>query len=89
MARELEGMGDEEYAALLADAQDEEYRIVARGGMATKTAVEDVLMGRWDLTRGAAHAIMNAVEGGRRCFVVGRDGVRWQAWVAGRPAPQV
>lgn len=44
------------------EALDIRRTIIAAGGMATKTAVEDVLMERHGMERGDAHSIMNHIE---------------------------
>lgn len=51
------------FEQLLKEAQEIEFLIVNDGGMATKSAVETILMNRHpDLSRADAHTIMNAKE---------------------------
>ncbi len=52
----------DEYQAIVLEARKEVGRIVAAGGMATKTKVENYLMPKYNLTRYAAHEIMNYIE---------------------------
>lgn len=56
---------DAEYAAwlnMVDTALQIRGRIVAAGGMANKSAVEDELMPMFGIDRGAAHNIMNHIE---------------------------
>ena len=50
------------YGKLLQEAINIRYVIIAMGGMATKSCVEDVLMVRHGINRGKAHDIMNHIE---------------------------
>lgn len=51
------------FEALKVDARAIKYLILKDGGMATKTAIEDVLMQRHNLLRVLAHEVTNALEG--------------------------
>jgi hypothetical protein len=56
-------MTDSEFEALVHEAVEIKYVIYKAGGMATKTAVEDVLMLRHSgLDRYEAHDVLNRVE---------------------------
>lgn len=81
---DLQTMTDQQFEVVADAAVDIQYLIVKSGGMATKTKVEDVLMGRYQLSRGDAHTIVNFVES-RQDFTVGSGRIRWQA---NRPEPQ-
>lgn len=60
--RDLPGMSDDEFAAIVLKAREIQGAIVAAGGMATKSKVEDELMPLYNLTRGAAHQVLNFIE---------------------------
>lgn len=65
------------------------FLIVKAGRMATKTAVEDVLMIRHpELDRAAAHDVMNTIEytQAERPYFRFRD--RGICWIADTPEPQ-
>lgn len=81
----LQGMSDGQYFEILAEVAEIQFLIVEAGGMATKTAVEEVLMKRHGLDRSDAHTFVNVAAAGRD-FMVRRGGVEW---LADRPAPVV
>ena len=81
---QLQGMSDEQFAAITDAAVDIQYLIIKSGAMATKTAVENVLIDRFNLDRSDAHTVVNFVES-RRDFSVGGGRVTWQAQ---RPEPK-
>ena len=79
-AMQLQGMSDRTYFRLLDEVTDIRYLIVTKGGMATKSLVEDVLMARHGLDRGDAHSLLNANESANTIdFMIDRRGVHWQA----------
>lgn len=53
---------DAEWRELVAEALEIRRSIVASGDMATKTAVENVLMQRHGISRSDAHGILNHIE---------------------------
>lgn len=62
-------MTDKEYLDWLEDrkikiaaALETRRSIVASGGMATKTAVENIIMPKFNIDRSEAHDIMNEIE---------------------------
>ena len=70
-------------------AIDWQYLTIKAGGMARKSDCEDWLMKRTPgLTRGDAHEITNAIEGGARCYTCCPSGVEWHAENAGREEPR-
>lgn len=84
---ELQGMSDTQYFKLLEETADIQYLIVNAGGMATKTAVENILMRQYPgLSRSDAHTILNNVECQKRSFIIGREGCKW---LAARPEPKI
>lgn len=59
----VEQLTDEAFAHLIAVANRIKSAIYHHGGLATKSAVEDVMMVMYDgLTRGPAHDVMNYLE---------------------------
>ena len=50
------------FEKLVAEAIDIRYAIVNAGGMATKSAVEDVLIARHSIDRYDAHVVTNHIE---------------------------
>lgn len=81
----LQGMDDQTYFKILAETSEIQYLIVAAGGIATKTAVENILMKRYDLDRGDAHTFTNQAES-LQDFMVYSGKVRW---LAKRPVPKI
>ena len=81
----LIGMTDELYFEILDEVPEIQYLIVAAGGMATKTAVEEILMIRHNLDRSDAHTFVNLAES-RRDFMIRSGKVVWQAK---RPQPTI
>lgn len=55
-------MTDEEWRDLVEEALAVRRQIISDGQMATKSAVEDVLMKRHDIDRCVAHDVMNHIE---------------------------
>lgn len=79
-------MDQKTFEQLLKEAQEIEFLIIDDGGMATKTAVETILMNRHpDLSRADAHTITNAKESAVRvCNFRGGE----LAWTAPRDQPK-
>jgi hypothetical protein len=77
-------MSDEQYKIILTEVPEIQFLIIQAGDMATKTVVEDILMTRYDLSRGDAHTFTNLAESLSDFRVGQRLGVRW---TAKRPEP--
>lgn len=73
---------------ILRAAVDWQYLIVLSGGMARKSDCEAWLTMHFGIDTYTGRQITNTITSGPFYFVIGGDGVRWQEWVAGRPAPR-
>lgn len=81
----LQGMSNQTYLKILDETIEIQYLIIAAGGIATKTAVENILMRRHSLNRSDAHSFTNYAES-RQDFMVRSGKVQW---LAKRPQPTI
>lgn len=78
-----------EFNRLLDMAVDWQYLIVLAGGMARKSDCEAWMMARTPgLSHSDARTITNTITEGPRYFICRSQGVEWQEFIAGRPAPK-
>jgi len=81
----LTGMSDQTFSRLMDEVCEIQFLIVQAGGIATKTAVENIMMRRHQLDRGDAHSLTNYAES-RQDFMVNNGRVEW---LAARPKPTI
>lgn len=84
-SRNLTQLSDGEFRDIRDRAIDWQYLTVLQEGMATKSKGEDWLIAQYNLTRAAAHQVLNHIEAHDHSFRIARDHVQWVN--RERPAP--